>query len=94
MATLPTTSAGGDFGDSGSRHCSRLDRRVAASLCGRGAEVAMRGRIHQSVVFKKHFPCFRRLVTFRGMTGDSEATRQVIFRRITSDGFGYGRRAA
>ena len=48
VAALPTTSAGGDFGDSGSWPRSRLDRRVV-SLCGRGADVAMRGRIHQSL---------------------------------------------
>ena len=32
--------------------CSCLERRVV-SLCGRGAEVAMHGRIHQSVVLRK-----------------------------------------
>ena len=35
--------------------CSLLERRVV-SLCGRGAEVAMHGRIHQSVVLRKLEP--------------------------------------
>ena len=40
VAALPTTSAGGDFGDNS---LGPRSLRVV-SLCGRGAGVAMRGR--------------------------------------------------